>query len=121
GDADREGFAWIDGSDADRSVISYVRRDGARHLVVVLNLTPVPRPDYRVGVPGAGRYTVVLSTDDLRYGGAGQPTPDVRTERVDFWGWTRSVCVDLPPLSALVLAPASVGMIQEQPRGAIPE
>jgi 1,4-alpha-glucan branching enzyme len=120
-DPDRESFAWIDGSDADRSVISYARRDGVRHLVVVLNLTPVPRPGYRIGVPGAGRYTALLSTDAARYGGTGQPTPDLHTEDVECWGWTRSVRVDLPPLAALVLAPVAVRKVQEPPPGAIPE
>src|SRR4029077_11443370 len=46
-----EGFQWVDVADRSNSVISYVRRDGDKHAVVVLNLTPVPRESYRVGVP----------------------------------------------------------------------
>jgi len=69
-DPDPEGFAWIDCSDRDNSVVSYVRRDGARHLVIVLNFTPVPRENYCIGAPQAGTYVVRLSSDDRRYGGS---------------------------------------------------
>ena len=51
--ASRDGFSWIDVADRENSVVSYVRRDGDEHAIVVLNLTPVPREDYRIGVPGA--------------------------------------------------------------------
>ena len=48
------GFAWIDVADRENSVLSYVRRAGDEHVVVVLNLTPIPREDYRIGVPACG-------------------------------------------------------------------
>jgi len=105
-DPEPESFAWIDCSDAENSVLSYVRRDGLDHRVVVLNLTPVPRDDYRIGVPAAGTYERVLCTDDREFGGSGYPTPLVpRTEAEPWHGFPQSVVLNLPPLAALVLAP----------------
>jgi 1,4-alpha-glucan branching enzyme len=108
GDPDSEGFAWIDCSDADNSVVSYLRSDGSDHLVVVLNLTPVPREDYRIGAPAAGRYIERFSSDDRRYGGSDfQTSPEVRTEPIPCHGRPHSMRLRLPPLGAVVLAPAS--------------
>jgi 1,4-alpha-glucan branching enzyme len=105
-DPDPEGFAWIDCTDRDNSVVAFVRRDGAEHLVVVLNATPVPREDYRVGVPVAGTYVERLSTDRRRYGGSDYETVlEAATEPVAFHGHPQSVRLRLPPLGALVLAP----------------
>jgi len=107
GDPDPDSFAWIDGGDRDNAVFTYVRRYAGEHLVVALNCTPVPRDDYRMGVPHAGAYVVRLSTDDPRYGGSGYPvTPRTETEPVPWHGHPQSIRVRLPPLAALVLAPA---------------
>ncbi|MEO0814310.1 MAG: alpha amylase C-terminal domain-containing protein, partial [Myxococcota bacterium] len=105
-DYEREGYEWIDGSDRDNSVIAYVRRDGVRYVVIVLNFTPVPRLGYRLGCPSELRHRVILNSDDLDFGGSGVGT--VRTidpEPVAFHGRSHSVVIDLPPLGALVLAP----------------
>jgi hypothetical protein len=67
-DHEPEGFSWIDVADRDNSVISYVRRDGPDHVVVVLNLTPIPREDYLIGAPAQGTYVQLLSSDDAAYG-----------------------------------------------------
>ncbi len=64
GDPDPEGFRWIDCQDEAHSVFSFERRDGADHVVVVMNLTPTPHEDYRVGAPASGRYVEVFSSDD---------------------------------------------------------
>jgi 1,4-alpha-glucan branching enzyme len=107
-DPDPHGFAWIDCADRDNSVIAYLRRDGREHVVVVLNLTPVPRAGYRVGVPHAGVYVERLSSDDPRYGGSECVTPArLETDPVGFHGHPQSLRVTLPPLGALVLAPAA--------------
>jgi 1,4-alpha-glucan branching enzyme len=105
-DPDPEGFAWIDCSDRDNSVICYVRRDSDRHVVIVLNLTPVPRENYRIGAPKAGAYVARLSSDDERYGGSGFATcTEVQTEPVPFHGCEQSMRLRLPPLGALILFP----------------
>jgi 1,4-alpha-glucan branching enzyme len=105
-DSEPEGFSWIDVADRDNSVVSYVRRDGDDHVVVVLNLTPVPRENYRIGAPAAGTYRELLSTDDPRFGGSGHNrSPTFHTEGSPFHGYPQSISLDLPPLGALILAP----------------
>jgi len=107
-DPDPTGFSWIDCSDRDNSVVSYVRRDGHALLLAVFNFTPVPRERYRLGVPQPGRYAVRLSSDATRYGGSGYGDRDgVDAEAVPQHGYSQSVELDLPPLGALVLARAS--------------
>ena len=101
-----EGFCWVDVADRANSVISYVRRDGDRHAVVVLNLTPVPREYYRVGVPDGGTYVKLLSTDDMEWGGSGYGGFEtVETEPSPFHGYPQSVTLTLPPLGAIVIGP----------------
>jgi len=61
-DNDWNGFQWINANDGDRSIFSFIRRDetGKKNLMFIINFTPVERPDYRVGVPKRGRYTLLL-------------------------------------------------------------
>ncbi len=106
GDPDPSTFAWIDCHDREQSVLSYLRRQGSDLLVIVLNLTPVPRDGYRIGVPPSAGYVRVLSSDDAAYAGSGYPCvsrPGV--EAVAWHGFHQSVVLNLPPLAALVLAP----------------
>jgi 1,4-alpha-glucan branching enzyme len=99
-----EGFEWIDSNASEQSVLSYLRRDGDSFVVVVLNFTPVPRHDYRVGVPVAGNYRVLLNSDSSYYtgtdvGNSGQ----IATEPVSFNGRPHSLSLMLPPLAGIVL------------------
>ena len=89
-------------------MISFSRRaDDGSHAVVMLNLTPVPRERYRIGVPAAGRYEKLLSSDDEQWGGSGYGAFDfVSTDPAFFHGHAQSIEVTLPPLGALILAPA---------------
>ncbi|MBM2813044.1 MAG: 1,4-alpha-glucan-branching enzyme [Chloroflexi bacterium] len=98
GDPDGESFFWIDCEDWEQSILSYVRQHANSFYIVVLNLTPVPRDGYRIGAPRCGTYRVVMSTDDVRFGGSGYPTIDHRQPQ--------SLVLRLPPLAALILAPA---------------
>ena len=68
-DYDWDGFQWINANDGDRSIFSFVRysRDHKRSLLFVINFTPVERPDYRVGVPKRGTYTLVLDNSHGLY------------------------------------------------------
>jgi 1,4-alpha-glucan branching enzyme len=105
-DPDPHGFQWIDCSDSDNSVMSYARRDGDDMAVVVLNFTPVPREDYRIGAPRSGRYVERFSSDDPRFGGSQFETEKVvETEPVAMHGRAQSLVLNLPPLGALVLVP----------------
>jgi 1,4-alpha-glucan branching enzyme len=105
-DHDPSGHAWIAVDDKAHSVVAYARHDGAAHLVVVANLTPVPRPGYRLGVPAPGAYATVLNTDGPAFGGSGYAVPaSLAVEAVQQHGYAQSVVATLPPLSVLVLAP----------------
>jgi len=99
-----EGFCWVDVADRANSVISYVRRAGDQHAVVALNLTPVPRESYRIGVPDGGTYVKLLSSDDPQWGGSGHGAfEQLNTESSPFHGYPQSVALTLPPLGAVVL------------------
>jgi 1,4-alpha-glucan branching enzyme len=105
-DPDPAGFRWIDCNDRAHSVVAFARHDGDAHVVVVLNLTPTPRDDYRIGAPAAGTYVELLSSDAADFGGSGYATAArVQTEAVPFHGYPQSMRLRLPPLAALVLAP----------------
>ena len=100
------GFAWIDCDDQEQSVISFIRRarSGA-FVVVVLNFTPQPRYDYRIGVPDAGHYAELINSDALPYGGSNCGNfGGVASEPVAWMGMAHSLRLQLPPLAALVLA-----------------
>jgi 1,4-alpha-glucan branching enzyme len=101
-----EGFSWIDVADRESSVLSFVRRDGPDHAIVVMNLTPVPRPDYRIGAPSNCTYRLRLSTDDAAFGGSGFPVrAETPAEPSPFHGYPQSIRLDLPPLGVLVMVP----------------
>jgi 1,4-alpha-glucan branching enzyme len=100
------GFAWIDCNDRENSVISFVRRAGEDHRVVVMNLTPVPREDYRIGAPTGGTYDVVFCSDAREYGGSGFEIPSSsESEPISVHGYPQSLQLRLPPLGCLVLSP----------------
>ncbi|MBS6952196.1 MAG: 1,4-alpha-glucan branching protein GlgB [Enterocloster asparagiformis] len=68
-DNDWNGFMWINANDGDRSIFSFIRRDetSRKSLLFVINFTPVARPDYRVGVPKKGKYTLLLDSEHGAY------------------------------------------------------
>ncbi|MFZ5536170.1 MAG: 1,4-alpha-glucan branching protein GlgB [Pseudomonadota bacterium] len=102
-DFDWNGFRWIDCGDAAQSVLSYLRQDSERKVVVVLNFTPLPREDYRVGVPAPGRYRVLLNTDAALYGGSNIGPTAAEAEATGWNGLPFSIRLTLPPLGALIL------------------
>ncbi|MEH3108194.1 MAG: 1,4-alpha-glucan branching protein GlgB [Sphingomonas fennica] len=107
-DADARGFAWVVGDDAANSVYAFVRLSpyGARPLLCVANMTPVPRGDYRIGVPVAGRWREVLNSDAAIYGGGNMGNDGgVTSDASPAHGQDQSVVLTLPPLAILILAP----------------
>ena len=73
-------------------------------LLVVLNFTPVPRPGYRIGAPGPGRYLEIFNSDDDSYQGSGMGNKDpLESEAVAHWGRENSLCLTLPPLAGIIL------------------
>ncbi len=107
-DTEAAGFAWLSHDDAAQSVLAFERRarDG-RALVVLCNLTPVPRLRYRVGVPQAGPWCELLNTDQAVYGGSGLPSAPGATEALPWQQRPQSLCLDLPPLACIVLQPVA--------------
>ncbi|MGN6701401.1 MAG: 1,4-alpha-glucan branching protein GlgB, partial [Burkholderiaceae bacterium] len=114
-DAEPDGFAWVVGDDSRNSVFAYLRRgrDPNDPVLVVLNMTPVPRDDYRIGVPAPGgrpggsrAWREVLNTDAAVYGGGNAGNAGngaLQPERRPSHGFAQSIALNLPPLSALVL------------------
>ena len=105
-DFEAAGFSWIDCNDWDSSVISFVRRarDPQDFVVAVLNWTPVPRYDYRIGVPEPGYYEELLNTDAGYYGGGNVGNQGgVLAEDVPAHGQAQSLKLTLPPLAGLLL------------------
>jgi len=103
-----EGFDWIDFQDSENSVVAYLRKGESVDDVVAiaLNLTPTPRPGYRIGLPAAGDWEVVLNTDADTYGGsAAGPKEGVihDAHHLPWHGKKYSLQFDLPPLGALML------------------
>jgi len=99
------GFEWIDPNDADNSVLSYLRRGRAEgsELLIVCNFTPVPRQNYRVGVPRLGFWREVLNSDASIYGGSGWGNfGGVEATPVPWHGQPYSVNLTLPPLAMVI-------------------
>jgi 1,4-alpha-glucan branching enzyme len=114
GDFDPAGFRWIDADDAEQSCFSFLRLGvgegaAARPVACLANLTPVPRYGYRVGLPAAGTWEVLLDSDAAAFGGSGAVAgaPAVEAEPEPWHGLPCSAALTLPPLAVLWLAPAS--------------
>jgi len=110
-DHTHEGFTWLEANDGDHSTYAFLRRgtDGDRPVVVVANLTPVPRHGYRLGVP-EGRWRVALNTDDAAWWGSGlEPLQGGEADAdasVPWHGQQASLLLTLPPLAVVWLTPA---------------
>ncbi|WP_165218878.1 1,4-alpha-glucan branching protein GlgB [Affinirhizobium pseudoryzae] len=105
GDLHPEGFEWVVGDDAANSVFGMLRKsaDGEGLILAISNLTPVPRPGYRVGVPKAGRWREILNTDAGVYGGSNLGNVEAWSEAHPAHGRDQSIILTLPPLSTIYL------------------
>jgi 1,4-alpha-glucan branching enzyme len=102
-----EGFEWVDFHDAESSIISFLRKDGAgRPVLAVFNFTPVPREGYAVGVPSGGYWQELLNSDAEWYGGSGWGNyGGLPTQNVVSHGRPQSLCINLPPLGMVLFRP----------------
>jgi 1,4-alpha-glucan branching enzyme len=109
-DCDPAGFEWLDCNDAQRSVISFLRRgrNPNEQLLFVCNFTPVVRQNYRVGVPLDGLWKEILNSDAALYGGSGQGNfGGLAAMPLPIHGRPFSLNMTLPPLGIVVFRPES--------------
>jgi len=103
-DFDPAGFQWIDCNDSMQSTLSLLRKGRSTDdtVIVVLNFTPVPRHNYRVGVPSDGFWKEMLNSDSSNYGGSGQGSMGgVKAESTSYHGQPYSLNLTLPPLAVV--------------------
>jgi 1,4-alpha-glucan branching enzyme len=104
-----EGFKWIDANDSKNSILSFIRYDKKKEhpVIVVVNLTPVPRQNYRIGVPNDAKWLEILNSDATQYGGSGQGNfGGVAANPVPYHDEDQSINIMLPPLSVVMFAAA---------------
>lgn len=104
-DFSQKGFRWIDCNNWEESVIIFERmgRSEKDVMVVACNFTPVPRGDYRIGVPAEGEWKEMLNSDAKEYGGSGIGNfGSVKAASIPFHGRDHSISVVLPPLSVVI-------------------
>jgi 1,4-alpha-glucan branching enzyme len=103
-DFSQEGFRWIDCNDEQNSVISFLRMSKQRSetILTVCNFTPVPRSNYRIGVPAPGIWHELLNSDATEYGGSGQGNlGQARAVSIRYHDLDYSLLLTLPPLSVM--------------------
>ena len=99
-----EGFEWIDHGDHQNSVLTYIRKgeNEKDNVIVVLNLTPVPRENYRIGLPKEGTLKEIFNSDATKYNGTGNfKNKNLTTEVREWNGRAHSLELDLPPLAMM--------------------
>ena len=102
---DGEGFEWIDYSDAENSVIAYMRKGHELNdnLLVVCNFTPVIVNDYRLGIFGASAWKEILNSDDSEFYGSGRLNKGkIKVENIPSHGHEKSISISLPPLAVTI-------------------
>ena len=100
-----DGFEWINCNDNDRSIYSFIRKtaDGKKKFLFVLNMTPMQRDDYRVGVDKAKKCKLILNSDDVRFGGNGNEIPaEIKPVKGECDGRPYSIGFSLPPFTSAV-------------------
>ncbi len=106
-DAEPSGFRWLVQDDRENSVYAYLRQaPGETPVITVVNLTPVPRWNYRIGVPQAGGWREIFNSDAAAYGGSGVGNGGwVEARAEGLGGEPASIEIVIPPLGALVFVP----------------
>ncbi|MFW5821080.1 MAG: 1,4-alpha-glucan branching protein GlgB, partial [Bacteroidota bacterium] len=106
-DFSEEGFRWIDANDSQNSILSFVRydKDKDRPVLIIANFTPVPRYNYRIGVPVDARWTEILNSDAKQYGGSGMGNfGGVEANPVTYHGEEQSINILIPPLGIVMFS-----------------
>ena len=101
------GFLWVDSDNQDQSILAFLRMGDTDSLpvLVIVNLTPVPHEQYKVGVPVAGNYTECLNTDSRHYGGSNMGNQGgIKSVAENWQGQSQSIRVVVPPLATVIFA-----------------
>ena len=109
-DHEPAGFRWIDCHDSDQSILGLQRLsdDPSDTVICILNFTPVPRYNYRIGVPAAQTYDEILNSDSSHYGGSNLGNgAKIPVQSEPWMGFNQSLSLTLPPLSAIFLKPVN--------------
>jgi 1,4-alpha-glucan branching enzyme len=107
-DFEPQGFRWLDANDVQRNIVAFARlsKSGERALICICNLSPLPREQYRIGLPHGGRWREALNTDSELYGGSNVGNlGGVDAEDSPWQGQPYSAELTLPPLAVLWLTP----------------
>jgi len=108
-DTEGTGFEWIDANDSAQSVLTFLRKGRAEQDVILVgcNFTPIPRPNYLVGVPRGGTWREILNSDAAVYGGSGWGNlGELDSLPISVHGRPRALNLTLPPLSCVFLEPS---------------
>jgi 1,4-alpha-glucan branching enzyme len=104
---EQAGFSWLDCHDTEQTLLNYMRRSrDAKFVIIALNLTPIPRKNYRIGLPQAGTYREILNSDSHYYGGSNLGNGNgIHAEQKAWMGQPYSAEIILPPLAGIILSP----------------
>jgi len=97
-----EGFEWIDYNDAENSVLVYIRKGNkaSDDLIIACNMTPIPRENYKIGLPKKGKLTEVFNSDLKKYNGSGTVKNNIVTSKAKTWQYRKqSAQINIPPLA----------------------
>ncbi|WP_420601017.1 1,4-alpha-glucan branching protein GlgB [Flagellimonas sp.] len=99
-----EGFQWIEYNDQENTVVTYMRKglDSKDDLIIACNFTPVPRENYRVGVPKTTQLKLIFNSDDAKYSGSGLGKKTLKPSTTAWNGHKQSVVMTLPPLGVVI-------------------
>ncbi|KPM49854.1 1,4-alpha-glucan branching protein GlgB [Jiulongibacter sediminis] len=97
-----KGFSWLDTSDNENSVLYYKRKSDDEEVFVILNMTPVPRENYEIGVPKSGTYTEVFNSDNGDFGGSNITNGKMKASKKEIHGMDYSISINLPPLAGVI-------------------
>ena len=106
----QQGFQWIDEKNASQSIFSFIRLDESKQsqIICLSNMTPIVHHQFRLGIPQADYYQLLLNTDSACYGGSGvSPESKIRVENIASHGYQHSIVLIIAPLASYYLLACS--------------